>query len=64
MILAVPAKQLEDPLLERLAGALAGDIPPSRPSLDSIRPPGHTEPEWSIGVGRLQRIPAGGGGGN
>jgi purine catabolism regulator len=53
MILAVPAKQLEDPLLERLAGALAGDIPPSRPSLDSIRPPGHTEPEWSIGVGRL-----------
>lgn len=53
MILAVPAKQLEDPLLERLAGALAGDIPPSRPSLDSIRPPGDTEPEWSIGVGRL-----------
>lgn len=52
MILAIPAKQLEDPMLHRLSGALARDVPPSSPSLDGIRPPGHTE--WSIGVGRLR----------
>jgi purine catabolism regulator len=54
MILAIPAKQLEDPMLHRLAGALAGDAPPSGASLDGIRPPGHTDVEWSIGVGRLR----------
>lgn len=54
MILAIPAKQLEDPTLQRLAGALAGDIPPSGPSLVGSRPPGHAEVEWSIGVGRLR----------
>ncbi|HEX9229696.1 MAG TPA: PucR family transcriptional regulator [Arthrobacter sp.] len=52
MILAIPAKQLEDPTLHRLAGALARDVPPASPSLGGIRPPGHTE--WSIGVGRLR----------
>lgn len=54
MILAIPAKQLEDPMLQRLAGALAGDIPPSGPSLVGIRPPDHAQVEWSIGVGRLR----------
>jgi len=54
MILAIPAKQLEDPMLHRLAGALAGDTPPSSTSLDGIRPASHTEVEWSIGVGRLR----------
>ncbi|XAS63817.1 PucR family transcriptional regulator ligand-binding domain-containing protein [Micrococcaceae bacterium Sec5.8] len=53
MILAVPAKQLEDPMLQRLAGALTGDTP-SGPSLAGLRPPGHAEVEWSIGVGRLR----------
>lgn len=54
MILAIPAKQLEDPMLQRLAGALAREIPPSGPSLVGIRPHGHAEVEWSIGVGRLR----------
>jgi purine catabolism regulator len=54
MILAVPAKQLEDPMLHRLAGALAGDAPPSGTSLGGTRPAGHAEVEWSIGVGRLR----------
>lgn len=54
MILAVPAKQLEDPMLQRLAGALAGDNAPSGPSQAGLRPPGHAEPEWSIGVGRIR----------
>jgi purine catabolism regulator len=54
MILAIPAKQLEDPMLQRLAGALAGDIPPAGPSPEGLRPPGHAEVQWSIGVGRLR----------
>jgi purine catabolism regulator len=54
MILAIPAKQLEDPMLHRLAGTLAGDAPPSGTSLDGTRPAGPAEVEWSIGVGRLR----------
>lgn len=54
MILAIPAKQLEDPMLQRLAGALAGDMPPSGPSPVGIRPPDRAQVEWSIGVGRLR----------
>jgi purine catabolism regulator len=55
MILAIPAKQLEDPMLQRLSGALAaGDIPPAGPSAAGLRPPGHAEVQWSIGVGRLR----------
>ncbi|RNL51888.1 PucR family transcriptional regulator ligand-binding domain-containing protein [Arthrobacter oryzae] len=54
MILAIPAKQLEDPMLQRLADGLASARPPSGPSLDGGRPPGHPEVTWSIGVGRLR----------
>lgn len=55
MILAIPAKQLEDSMLNRLAGALAGDAAPqSGASLDGTRPAGPTDVEWSIGVGRLR----------
>lgn len=53
MILAVPAKQLEDPMLQRLADALAGDLS-AGPSLAGNRPAGRAEVEWSIGVGRLR----------
>ncbi|QDY89729.1 PucR family transcriptional regulator [Arthrobacter sp. UKPF54-2] len=54
MILAIPAKQLEDPMLHRLAEALAGDTPPSGTSLDGALPAGPTDVEWSVGVGRLR----------
>ncbi len=53
MILAIPAKQLEDPMLQRLADALVSDLPPAGPALVSGRPSGPAEVEWSIGVGRL-----------
>ncbi len=64
MILAIPAKQLEDPMLHRLAGALAGDTPavghvPGRHP--AARPHGG-------GVEHRRRpparFPAGGGGGH
>ncbi|MET4095273.1 PucR family transcriptional regulator ligand-binding domain-containing protein [Arthrobacter sp. UYCu712] len=49
MILAVPAKQLEDPTLQRLADALAGaDMPPGGGL------PGPAKASWSIGVGHLR----------
>ncbi|MDQ0823458.1 purine catabolism regulator [Arthrobacter sp. V4I6] len=69
MILAIPAKQLEDPTLQRLADALAGsDMPAGLPSgggLPGGGPPGGgeprrglpgvpTEPSWSVGVGHLR----------
>ena len=54
MILAIPAKQLEEPMLQRLANALAGDIAPSGPLPDGDRPQGHPEVTWRIGVGRLR----------
>lgn len=57
MILALPAKQLEDPTLQRLAHALSGDTPVSglpSPSVDGNRSGGHSGFAWSIGVGRLQ----------
>jgi purine catabolism regulator len=54
MILAIPAKQLEDPTLERLADAVAGDTPQSGPSVAGNWPGGHAEVAWSIGVGRLR----------
>ncbi len=53
MILAVPAKQLEDPTLERLADALAGTDMPTVPPGGGLAggPPGAS---WSIGVGHLR----------
>ena len=53
MILAVPAKQLEDPMLQRLADALAADLSAGPPPAGS-RPAGPAEVKWSIGVGRLR----------
>lgn len=54
MILAIPAKQLEDPTLRRLADALAGTTGVSGRSLDGHGSDGQAEVVWSIGVGRLQ----------
>lgn len=64
MILAVPAKQLEDPTLQRLADALAGSDTPPGPPFGGDRPgegrPGRGLPggpagaSWSIGVGHLR----------
>jgi purine catabolism regulator len=59
MILAVPAKQLEDPTLQRLADALTGSDTPPGPPLRGDRPGGGwagspAEASWSIGVGHLR----------
>ncbi|MET3919411.1 PucR family transcriptional regulator [Arthrobacter sp. UYEF20] len=59
MILAIPAKQLEDPTLQRLADALAGsDIPPGPPSGGGVSGGGlhggSPGASWSIGVGHLR----------
>jgi purine catabolism regulator len=59
MILAVPAKQLEDPTLRRLADALAGSDTPPGPPFGGDRPgrglPGGSPgASWSIGVGHLR----------
>ena len=48
MILAIPAKQLEDPTLQRLADALKSTGAPAG------QPGRQTEVEWSIGVGHLR----------
>lgn len=54
MILAIPAKQLEDPTLQRLADALAGsDLPPGPPFGEGL-PGGPADASWSIGVGHLR----------
>jgi purine catabolism regulator len=54
MILAIPAKQLEDPTLQRLADAFAGnETPPGRP-FGGSRPGVTPEAAWSIGVGHLR----------
>ncbi len=54
MILAIPSKQLEDPMLQRLADALAADSAQPGPSVDGLQPRGYAEAGWSIGVGRLR----------
>ncbi|WP_426975296.1 PucR family transcriptional regulator [Pseudarthrobacter sp. O4] len=63
MILAIPAKQLEDPTLQRLADALAGsDMPPGPPFGGGVSGPpfgggvsgGSPGASWSIGVGHLR----------
>ncbi len=57
MILAIPAKQLEDQSLHGLAvavsAALPGDGPQTGRPLDGGDPPGHPEMAWRIGVGRM-----------
>ncbi|WP_427005567.1 PucR family transcriptional regulator [Pseudarthrobacter sp. H2] len=54
MVLAIPAKQLEDPTLQRLADALAADTRQSGQSVDGSRARGQADVAWSIGVGRLR----------
>jgi purine catabolism regulator len=64
MILAVPAKQLEDPTLQRLADALAGNDTPPGPPFGEGRPGrglpdggwagDPAEASWTIGVGHLR----------
>jgi len=54
MILAIPAKQLEDPTLHRLADALAASDTPSGPPFGGGRPSSPPEASWSIGVGHLK----------
>jgi len=54
MILAIPAKQLEDPTLQRLADALAGSDMRPVPPFGGDRPGSPAEASWSIGVGHLR----------
>ncbi|GER23554.1 putative regulatory protein [Zafaria cholistanensis] len=49
VLLGVPARQLEDPLLERVFGELAESAAPSGPHGAGPREP---EAQWSVGVGR------------
>ena len=54
MILAIPAKQLEDPTLQRLADAFAGNETPPGPPFGGNRPGLAPEAAWSIGVGHMR----------